>query len=165
MRRIILCLALVLAGAPAARADERRALARALVEKTVAKNLAEGFRQAAAGTLAKLSPELAGQVRPEIERTFAQERQNLVEALSQEYAQTFSEDELRHIAKIYDDPVYQRFQALNADPNSLVSGITKETVTKLMNLLALTSLSQQKPAEQPSAPQAPAPQAPALAKP
>ncbi|WP_298957514.1 hypothetical protein [uncultured Methylobacterium sp.] len=159
MRRTILCLALVLAGLPAARADERIAVARGLIEKTVAKTLTDGFRQAAAGTLAKLSPELAEQARPEIDRTFVQERANLVDALSKEYAQKFSEDELRHISKIYDDPVYQRFQALNADPNSLVSGITKETVTKLMNLLALTSLTQ-KPGEA-----SPAAQPPAAAKP
>ncbi|MGY2047417.1 hypothetical protein [Methylobacterium sp. JK268] len=152
----LLALALALA-APAARADDRVALARTIVERTVVRNLGLAFRQAEERTLASVTKEQADTMRPDLDKGFEQERAKLLDDLSKEYAQKFSDDELKQLAKIYDDPVYQKFQALNADPNSLVSSITKDAVTRMMNMLTLATLSQQQP-QQPGA--APAPQKP-----
>ncbi len=49
-------------------------------------------------------------MRPELEKTFAQERDTLVDGLSKEYAQKFDAAELKRLVGIYDDPVYQKFQ-------------------------------------------------------
>ncbi|GJD50997.1 hypothetical protein OPKNFCMD_3748 [Methylobacterium crusticola] len=158
LRALLAALALILSAAPGARADDfRAALARDIVLKTVARNLGAAFRQAEEKTLASVPAEKAGPMRAELDRTFAQERDTLVDQLSKEYAQAFSADELTRLAKIYDDPVYQKFQALNADPTSMVTSITKDAVTRMMNLLALAALSQQPgDAPPPGAPPPPA---------
>jgi len=158
-----LALGLVLAG-PARADDDRVALARDIVVKTVARNLTQAFKQAEEKTLASMSAEQAGKLRPELEQTFAQERDTLVEGLSKEYAQKFDAAELKRLAGIYDDPVYQKFQALNADPTSMVTTITKDAVTKMMNLLSLAALSQQGNGQTPPPQGVPAP-TPAPAKP
>ena len=75
-----LAVALVLAG-PARADDDRIALARDIVTKTVARNLTQAFKQAEEKTLASMSAEQAGQLRPELEKTFAQERDTLVDGL------------------------------------------------------------------------------------
>jgi hypothetical protein len=138
----LLALALVLAGS--ARADdERLTLARDIVNKTVARNLTAAFKQAEEKTLSGLSAEQAAKLRPDLDKTFGEERDTLVDGLSKEYAQKFDAAELKRLAGIYDDPVYQKFQALNADPTSMVTTITKDAVTKMMNLLSLAALSQQ----------------------
>lgn len=162
MRNLLpfLGLALVLAGP--ARADERLTLARDIVNKTVARNLTVAFKQAEEKTLSGLSSEQAAKLRPDLDKTFAQERDDLVDKLSKEYAQKFDAAELKRLAGIYDDPVYQKFQALNADPASMVTTITKDAVTKMMNLLSLAALSQQGNGQNP-APPAVTPPAPAPA--
>ncbi|GJD65223.1 hypothetical protein [Methylobacterium frigidaeris] len=139
---LVLALALALAG-PARADDERLTLARDIVTKTVARNLTQAFKQAEEKTLASMSAEQADKLRPELDKTFAQERDTLVDGLSKEYAQKFDGPELKRLVAIYDDPVYQKFQALNADPTSMVTTITKDAVTKMMNLLSLAALSQQ----------------------
>ncbi|MGE7417533.1 hypothetical protein [Methylobacterium tarhaniae] len=164
-----LALALALAG-PARADDERLSLARDIVTKTVARNLTQAFKQAEEKTLASMSAEQAGKLRPELDKTFAQERDTLVDGLSKEYAQKFDVPELKRLVAIYDDPVYQKFQALNADPTSMVTTITKDAVTKMMNLLSLAALSQQGNGQTPQSVPAPAPTpapspAPAPAKP
>ncbi len=151
-----LALALVLAG-PARADDDRLALARDIVTKTVARNLTQAFKQAEEKTLSGMSAEQAGKLRPELEKTFAQERDGLVDGLAKEYAQKFDAAELKRLAAIYDDPVYQKFQALNADPTSMVTTITKDAVTKMMNLLSLAALSQQGNGQTPQGVPAPAP--------
>ncbi|MFE1600281.1 hypothetical protein [Methylobacterium sp. ID0610] len=154
----LLALALALAS-PAARADDREAIARAIIERTVAKNLGIAFRQAEERSLASVSAEQAATIRPELDKGFEQERTKLVGDLAKEYAQKFSEDELKQLVKIYEDPVFQKFQALNADPNSLVSSITKDAVTRMMNMLALATMAQQqqKPGAGPNPGAGPAP--------
>ncbi|WP_018260380.1 hypothetical protein [Methylobacterium sp. WSM2598] len=153
---LALALALAAPAAPAARAEERTDLARSIVERTVARNLGLAFKQAEERSLASLSKEQADKLRPELDKGFEQERAKLVDDLSKEYAQKFGDDELKQLTRIYDDPTYQKFQALNADPNSLVSSITKDAVTRMMNMLTLATLSTQQP--QPGA--GPAPQKP-----
>ncbi|ACL60087.1 hypothetical protein [Methylobacterium nodulans] len=148
----LLGLALALAS-PSALANDRAALARTIIERTVAKNLGLAFKQAEERSLASLPAEKADRLRPELDKGFEQERAKLVDELSKEYAQKFSDDELKQLLKIYDDPVYQKFQAVNADPNSLVSSITKDAVTRMMNMLALATMAQQQP--QPGAGPAP----------
>ncbi|MBK3399794.1 hypothetical protein HPY23_25280 [Methylobacterium sp. IF7SW-B2] len=151
-----LALALVLAGT--ARADdERLTLARDIVTKTVARNLTAAFKQAEEKTLSAMTAEQSAKLRPDLEKTFAQERDGLVDGLAKEYAQKFDAAELKRLAAIYDDPVYQKFQALNADPTSMVTTITKDAVTKMMNLLSLAALSQQGNGQAPAPGAAPAP--------
>lgn len=135
-----------------ARADDRVALARGIVEATVTKNLGTAFLQARERSLASLSPEQADRLRAELDKGFADERAKLLDELSKEYAQKFSADELKQIAKIYEDPVYQKFQAVNADPNSLASTITKTAVTRMMNMLAMATMAQQQPGAGPVPP-------------
>ncbi|KMO39758.1 hypothetical protein VQ02_09510 [Methylobacterium variabile] len=160
-----LALGLSLAGAAFAQ-DERVALARDIVAKTVARNLTSAFAQAEEKTLASMSAEQAAKLRPELEKSFGQERDTLVDQLSKEYAQKFDTGELKRLAAIYDDPTYQKFQALNADPTSMVTSITKDAVTKMMNLLTLAVLSQQGNGQTPAPQGAPAPApVPAPAKP
>ncbi|WP_407523484.1 hypothetical protein [Methylobacterium oryzisoli] len=148
----LLGLALALALGSAAQADERVALARGIVEATVTKNLGAAFQQARERSLAALPPEQADRLRAELDKGFADERTKLLDELSKEYAQKFSTDELKHIAKIYEDPIYQKFQAVNADPNSLASTITKTAVTRMMNMLAMATMSQQQPGAGPVPP-------------
>jgi len=58
-------------------------------------------------------------------------------------------DELKHLSTIYDDKVYQRFQALNADPKSEINLISQAAVTRLLNMLTLAAASEQNPGQQP----------------
>ncbi len=92
-----LALALVLAG-PARADDERLALARDIVTKTVARNLTQAFKQAEEKTLSGLSAEQAAKMRPELDKTFGEERDTLVDQLSKEYAQKFDAAELKRLA-------------------------------------------------------------------
>lgn len=137
-----LSLALALALPVSARADdtaERTAVATAIVNKTVIKTLDAGFSVTLEKTLAKMTPERAEKVRKEAKGEFDTQRASLVEGLSKQYAEKFNLDELKRIQGVYDDPVYQRFQALNADPKSEINIISQAAVTRLLNMLTLAA--------------------------
>lgn len=141
-----LSLALALALPVSAHADdaaERTAVATAIVNKTVIKTLDTGFNVTLEKTVAQMTPERAEKVRKEARGEFDTQRTNLVDGLSKQYADKFNLDELKRIQGIYDDPIYQRFQALNADPKSEINIISQAAVTKLLNMLTLAAASDQ----------------------
>ena len=147
MNRLIatLCLGVTLSIPFAARADEaadRVAAATDLVNKTLIRNLQTGFNAA-------------------VEKTdeFDRQRGIMVEGLSKEYAQKFTLPELKHLDEIYADPTYLKFQTLNADPNSSVTAISQNSVTKLLNMLAVASAADNaaQPGAGPAPTQMPAP--------
>ena len=126
----------------AAQADEaadKLTQAKALVQKTVIKNLETGFNVALEKTVAPMKDEKADAIRKEIRAEFEKQREIMVDGLAKEYASKFSLDELKHINNIYDDKTYQKFQALNADPSSTVTTISQNAVTKLINMLTVAA--------------------------
>ena len=156
MKTTLATLGLVLAlGAPlAARADDaadKLATAKTIVDKTVLKTLDLGFVGALDKTVAQMPDDRAEKVRKEARAEFDKQRQVLSEGLSKTYAERFSLSELRRVQEIYDDKVYQKFQALNADPKSEINVISQAAVTKLLNMLALAAAGEQQggmPAQQ-----------------
>ena len=175
MNRLIatLCLGAALAAPLAARADdmgERVTEATKLVNRTLIKNLQTGFSVALEKTTAAMPEGRADAVRKELNAEFEKQRTLMVEGLSKEYAQKFSLAELKHLDEIYSDPVYEKFQTMNADPNSSVTAISQNSVTKLLNMLAVAAATENQPpggpltggpstggAPTPIAPPAPAP--------
>lgn len=138
-----------------ARADEaadKLAEAKTLVQKTVIKNLETGFAGALEKTVAAMPDDKATAVRTEINAEFGRQRDVMVEGLSKEYADKFSLDELKHLNGIYDDKVYQKFQAINADPNSTVTGISQNAVAKLINMLSVAAAGDKGPSPAPMPP-------------
>ncbi|MFC6790541.1 hypothetical protein ACFQE0_13580 [Methylobacterium komagatae] len=165
MNRLIatLCLGVALSAPLAAHADDmsdRVTEATKLVNKTLIKNLQNGFNVALEKTTASMPEERAESVRKELNAEFEKQRTLMVEGLSKEYAQKFSLTELKHLDEIYSDPVYEKFQTMNADPNSSVTAISQNSVTKLLNMLAVASATTNPP---PGAPPVPVP-APAPAQ-
>ena len=137
-----LALALVLGMPFGARADDatdRVEAAKALVQKTVIKTLETGFNGAVEKTVATMPAEKADKVRVEVRAEFDRQRTILIEGLSKEYADKFSLDEIKRIAGIYDDKVYQKFQTMNADPASTITLISQNAVTKLVNMLSVAA--------------------------
>lgn len=137
-----LALALLLGlpiGAQADDASDRVEAAKALVQKTVIKTLETGFSGALEKTVATMPAEKADKVRLEVRAEFDRQRSALIEGLSKEYADKFTTDEIKHIAGIYDDKTYQKFQALNADPASAITLISQNAVTKLVNMLTVAA--------------------------
>lgn len=137
-----LALALLLGlpvGAHADDASDRIEAAKALVQKTVIKTLETGFTGALEKTVAAMPAEKADQVRLEVRAEFDRQRTALIDGLSKEYADKFTTDEIKHIAGIYDDKTYQKFQALNADPASAITLISQNAVTKLVNMLTVAA--------------------------
>lgn len=137
-----LCLTTALALPLAARADEaadKLAQAQTLVNKTLIKNLQTGFATALEKTVAAMPEQKGEAVRKELNAEFERQRGIMVEGLSKEYAEKFSLSELKHLNEIYDDKTYQKFQAMNADPNSSVTAISQGSVTKLLNMLAVAA--------------------------
>ena len=158
MNRLIatLCLGAALGLPLAARADEaadRVAAATDLVNKTLIKNLQTGFSVAVEKTVAPMPEARAEAVRKELGDEFDRQRGIMVEGLSKEYAQKFTLTELKHLDEIYADPTYLKFQTFNADPNSSVTAISQNSVTKLLNMLAVASAADNTP--QPGAGPAP----------
>jgi hypothetical protein len=144
MNRLIatLCLTTALALPLGARADEaadKIAQAQTLVNKTLIKNLQTGFATALEKTVASMPEQKSEAVRKELMAEFERQRGIMVEGLSKEYADKFSLTELKHLNEIYDDKTYQKFQSLNADPNSSVTAISQGSVTKLLNMLAVAA--------------------------
>jgi hypothetical protein len=84
-------------------------------------------------------------VRKELTDEFEKQRGIMVEGLSKEYAEKFSLAELKHLDEIYSDPTYLKFQTMNADPNSSVTAISQNSVTKLLNMLAVASATDNTP--------------------
>lgn len=162
MTRLIatLCLTTALTLPLGARADEaadRIAQAQTLVNKTLIKNLQTGFATALEKTVAPMPEQKGEAVRKELMAEFERQRGIMVEGLSKEYADRFSLTELKHLNEIYDDKTYQKFQGLNADPNSAVTAISQGSVTKLLNMLAVAAAGEAgAPAGMPPVP-APAP--------
>ena len=157
-----LTLGVALALPLAARADDaadRIAAATALVNKTLIKNLQTGFNVAIDKTVTPMPEAKAEAVRKELTDEFEKQRGIMVEGLSKEYAQKFTLAELKHLDEIYADPTYLKFQTLNADPNSAVTAISQNSVTKLLNMLAVASAADNgpKPGEAPVPMPAPAP--------
>ncbi|NEU11799.1 hypothetical protein G3T14_06600 [Methylobacterium sp. BTF04] len=155
-----LCLTTALCLPIAARADDaadRITVAKDLVQKTLIKNLETGFTGALEKTVATMPDEKAEAVRKEIRAEFDKQRTTMIDGLSKAYAEKFSLDELKHLSGIYDDKVYQKFQALNADPASTVTTISQASVTKLLNMLAIAAAgdAQANPAGAPMAPMPP----------
>ena len=150
MNRLIatLCLGVSLGLPVAARADDaadRVAAATNLVNKTLIKNLQTGFNVAVEKTVASM-PEARGEaVRKELGDEFEKQRGIMLEGLSKEYAQKFTLAELQHLDEIYADPIYLKFQSFNADPNSSVTAISQNSVTKLLNMLAVASAADNTP--------------------
>lgn len=164
MNRLIatLCLGVTLGQPLAAHADEaadRIAAATALVNKTLIKNLQTGFNVAVEKTVAPMPEARAGAVRKELGDEFDKQRGIMVEGLSKEYALKFTLDELKRLDEIYADPTYLKFQTLNADPNSSVTAISQNSVTKLLNMLAVASAADNtaQPGAAPAPMQMPAP--------
>ena len=152
-----LCLGVTLTLPLAAHADEaadRVATATTLVNKTLIKNLQTGFNVALEKTVAPMPEARAEAVRKELTDEFEKQRKIMVEGLSKEYAEKFSLAELKHLDEIYSDPVYEKFQTMNADPNSAVTAISQNSVTKLLNMLAVASATDNAP---PGAPPSPVP--------
>jgi len=143
-----LCLTAALSLPIAARADDmadRTAVAKQLVERTLLKTLDTGFTGALEKTVSQMPEDKAAKVRAEAKTEFDTQRANLLDGLSKQYAEKFSMDELKHLAGIYEDKVYQRFQALNADPKSEINMISQAAVTRLLNMLTLAAAGDQKP--------------------
>jgi hypothetical protein len=141
-------LALVLAMPLAAHADDtadKVAVAKALVDKTILKTLDTGFAGALEKTVGQMPEEKAEKVRKEARAEFDTQRQNLLDGISKQYAEKFSLDDLKHLQGIYDDPIYQKYQAMNADPKSEINVISQAAVTKLLNMLTLAAAGDQKP--------------------
>lgn len=156
MNRLIstLCLGVALCAPLTARADDmsdRVAEATKLVSKTLIKNLQTGFNVALEKTTAPMPEARAEAVRKELKGEFEKQRALMVEGLSKEYAQKFTLDELKHLDEIYSDPVYEKFQTMNADPNSSVTAISQNSVTKLLNMLAVASATDNAPPGTPPA--------------
>lgn len=142
------CLSLSLGLPLAAHADEaadRIAAATALVNKTLIKNLQTGFNVAVEKTVTPMPEARAEAVRKELGDEFDKQRGIMVEGLSKEYAQRFTLTELKHLDEIYADPTYLKFQTFNADPNSSVTAISQNSVTKLLNMLAVASAADNNP--------------------
>ncbi len=161
-----LCLGVALSAPLAARADDmsdRVAEATKLVNKTLIKNLQTGFNVALEKTTAAMPEARAESVRKELNAEFEKQRALMVEGLSKEYAQKFSLTELKHLDEIYSDPVYEKFQTMNADPNSAVTAISQNSVTKLLNMLAVASATDNQPPGSPPVPVPPPAPAPAPA--
>lgn len=155
-----LCIALALALPVGARADEaadKIAVAKALVEKTLLKTLETGFSGALEKTVAQMPDDKADKVRKEAREEFDKQRQILLEGLSKNYAEKFSLDELKHLQGIYDDPVYAKFQAVNADPKSEINLISQASVTRLLNMLSLVAAGEQQGGGMPGGVPMPAP--------
>ena len=102
-----------------------------------------------AKTVPAMPDDKATAVRTEINAEFGRQRDVMVEGLSKEYADKFSLDELKHLNGIYDDKVYQKFQAINADPNSTVTGISQNAVAKLINMLSVAAAGDKGPSPAP----------------
>ncbi|MEA1833219.1 hypothetical protein U8607_14130 [Methylobacterium durans] len=137
-----LCLTTALTLPLAARADEaadKLAEAKILVQKTVIKNLENGFNVALEKTVAPMKDEKADAIRKEIRAEFENQRGIMTEGLAKEYADKFSLAELKRINEIYDDKTYQKFQTINADPSSTVTTISQNAVTKLINMLTVAA--------------------------
>ncbi|MBE7198587.1 MAG: hypothetical protein INR70_12410 [Parafilimonas terrae] len=165
MNRLIatLCLGAALAAPLAAHADDmsdRVAEATKLVNRTLIKNLQTGFNVALEKTTAPMPESRAEAVRKELNAEFEKQRGLMVEGLSKEYAQKFSLAELKHLDEIYSDPVYEKFQTMNADPNSSVTAISQNSVTKLLNMLAVAAATDNQAPGIPSAGAGPTPAAP-----
>ena len=157
-----LCLTTALALPLAARADEaadKLAQAQTLVTKTLIKNLQTGFNVALEKTVAPMPEARAEAVRKELLDEFEKQRTLMVQGLSKDYAEKFSLAELKHLDEIYSDPTYLKFQTMNADPNSSVTAISQNSVTKLLNMLAVASATDNSP--QPGQPPVPPAAAPA----
>ena len=140
-------LALALALASPARADqaaEKLAAAKTIVDRTVLKTLDSGFGGALEKTVASMPEDKAETVRKEARAEFDRQRAQLADGLSKQYAERFSLDELKRIQGIYADPVYQKFQALNADPKSEINLISQAAVTRLLNMLTLAAAGENK---------------------
>ena len=160
-----LCLGVTLSLPHAARADEaadRLAAATNLVNKTLIKNLQTGFNVALEKTVAPMPEARAESVRKELLTEFDKQRGIMIEGLSKDYAEKFSLAELKHLDEIYSDPTYLKFQTMNADPNSSVTAISQNSVTKLLNMLAVASATDNTP--QPGTPPMPPTAAPAPAQ-
>lgn len=155
-----LCLTTALCLPMAARANdaaERIAVAKDLVQKTTIKNLEVGFTGALEKTVAPMKEDKAEAVRKEIRAEFDKQRETMLDGLSKAYAEKFTLDELKHLAEIYGDKTYQKFQTVNADPASTVTTITQASVTKLLNMLAIASAGDSAANAAPGAPGAPMP--------
>jgi hypothetical protein len=155
-----LCLTTALCLPMAARADdaaERIAVAKDLVQKTTIKNLEVGFTGALEKTVAPMKEDKAEAIRKEIRAEFDKQRETMLDGLSKAYAEKFTLDELKHLAEIYGDKTYQKFQTVNADPASTVTTITQASVTKLLNMLAIASAGDSAANAAPGAPGAPMP--------
>lgn len=142
-----LCLAAALSAPLAARADdasERLAIAKTLVEKTVLKTLDAGFGGALEKTVSQMPDDKAEKVRTEARAEFDKQRAILVDGLSKQYAEKLKLDELKRIQGVYDDPIYQKFQSINADPKSEINVISQAAVTRLLNMLTLAATGDQK---------------------
>ncbi len=147
----IICLALTLAAPLAARADDNAAkleAAKSLVDKTVLKTLDTGFTVSLQKTVEPMSPDKAEAVRKEARAEFDKQRQTMLDGLSKIYAEKFSLDEIKHIQGIYDDKVYQKFQAINSDPKSEINLISQAGVTRLLNMLSLAAANDKQGGEQ-----------------
>ena len=151
-----LCLTTALVLPLTAHADEaadRVTEAKTLVTKTLIKNLQTGFLTALEKTVAPMSESKAEPVRKELLAEFDRQRDAMVEGLSKEYSEKFSLAELKHLNGVYDDKTYQKFQTINADPSSSVTAISQNSVTKLLNMLAVASAAESGP--MPGAPPVP----------
>ncbi len=156
MRRVLatLMLTTALLAPLAARADDlsdRVTVAKDLVQKTLIKNLEAGFNGALEKTVQPMAEDKAEAVRKEVRAEFDKQREIMIDGLSKAYAEKFSLDELKHLSGIYDDKIYQKFQAINSDPASTVTVISQSAVTKLLNMLAIASAGD-KPAGAPPLP-------------
>lgn len=147
-----LALAMTLAAPLAARADDAAAkleAAKSLVDKTVLKTLDTGFSASLEKTVGPMPPEKADSVRKEARAEFDKQRQLMLDGLSKVYADRFSLNELNHIRGIYDDKVYQKFQAINSDPKSEINLISQAGVTRLLTMLSLIAQGD-KPGDKPA---------------
>ena len=141
-----LCLALALSLPLSARADdasEKLEVAKALVDKTVLKTLDNGFGVSLEKTVSQMPDDKAEKVRKEARAEFDRQRQVMLDGLSRTYAEKFGLEDLKHLQTIYDDKVYQKFQALNADPKSEINIISQAAVTRLLNMLTLAAAGDQ----------------------
>ncbi|MGU3537191.1 hypothetical protein [Methylobacterium sp. A54F] len=143
MTRLLATLCLTTAlSLTAARADEaadKVAEAKTLVEKTVIKNLTSGFNVALEKTVATMPDDKSAAVRKEVQAEFDKQRGLMLDGLSKEYADKFSLAELKHLNEIYEDKTYLKFQNLNADPSSTVTTISQNSVTRILNMLAVAA--------------------------
>lgn len=146
LKTAALCLALALAAPLAAHADEnadKLTIAKSIVDKTILKTLDTGFSASLEKTVAQMPEDKAEKTRKDARTEFATQRQVLLDGLSKNYAEKFSLDELKRVQAIYDDPIYQKFQAVNADPKSDINLLSQATVTKLLNMLSLIAAGNQ----------------------